>query len=58
MYGRRCGMGDGVNKQTIYDWKAKYGGMNASEVQRLRLLKDENSRIRTYPKLEQVLVLS
>jgi len=51
-------MGDGVNKQTIYDWKAKYGGMNASEVQRLRLLKDENSRIRTYPKLEQVLVLS
>jgi putative transposase len=36
----------GVSKHTIYAWKAKYGGMDASEAQRLRQLEDENSRLK------------
>lgn len=36
----------GVSKHTIYAWKAKYGGMDASEAQRLRSLEDENSRLK------------
>jgi putative transposase len=39
---RECG----VSKHTIYAWKAKYGGMDASEAQRLRQLEDENSRLK------------
>jgi putative transposase len=36
----------GVSKHTIYAWKAKYGGMEASEAQRLRQLEDENARLK------------
>lgn len=36
----------GVSKHTIYAWKAKFGGMDASEAQRLRALEDENSRLK------------
>lgn len=36
----------GVSKHTIYAWKAKYGGMNVSEAQRLRHLEDENHRLK------------
>jgi putative transposase len=36
----------GVSKHTIYAWKAKYGGMNVSEAQRLRQLEDENGRLK------------
>lgn len=36
----------GVSKHTIYAWKAKYGGMNVSEAQRLRQLEDENHRLK------------
>ena len=36
----------GVSKHTIYGWKAKYGGMEASEAQRLRQLEDENHRLK------------
>ena len=39
---RECG----VSKHTIYAWKAKYGGMDASEAQGLRQLEDENSRLK------------
>jgi putative transposase len=35
---RECG----VSKHTIYAWKAKFGGMEASEAQKLRTLEDEN----------------
>jgi hypothetical protein len=31
-------------RQTIYEWKAKHGGLDVSEAQRLRSLDDENSR--------------
>ena len=36
----------GVSGATIYAWKAKFGGMDASEAQRLRALEDENSRLK------------
>ena len=39
---RECG----VSKHTIYAWKAKYGGLEVSEAQRLRSLEDENSRLK------------
>ena len=32
----------GVSKHTLYAWKAKYGGLEVSEAQRLRQLEDEN----------------
>jgi len=36
----------GVSKHTIYAWKARYGGMNVSEEQRLRQLEDENGQLK------------
>jgi putative transposase len=36
----------GVSKHTICAWKAKYGGMDVSEAQEARQLRDENSRLR------------
>lgn len=36
----------GVSKHTIYAWKAKYGGMDATEAQEAKRLRDENSRLR------------
>jgi putative transposase len=36
----------GVSQHTIYAWKAKYGGMEVNEAQRLRSLEDENSRLK------------
>lgn len=35
-----------VSKQSIYAWKAKFGGMKASEAQTLRALEDENGRLK------------
>lgn len=36
----------GITEQTYYRWKAKYGGMEVSEAQRLRGLEDENRRLK------------
>jgi len=36
----------GVSTHTIYAWKAKYGGMDASQVQEAKQLRDENTRLR------------
>jgi len=36
----------GVSEQTVYRWRNKYGGLEASEVQRLRELESENSRLK------------
>ena len=36
----------GVSKHTIYAWKAKYGGMEVSEAQEAKQLRDENTRLR------------
>lgn len=36
----------GVSEATIYNWKAKYGGLEVSEAKRLRSLEDENGRLK------------
>ena len=36
----------GVTDQTLYNWKAKYSGMEVSEARRLRALEDENRRLK------------
>jgi len=36
----------GVSKHTIYGWKAKYGGMDVSEAQEAKQLREENARLR------------
>jgi putative transposase len=39
---RECG----VSKHTLYAWKAKYGGMDATQAQEAKQLRDENGRLR------------
>ena len=34
----------GISEATLYNWKAKYGGMDVSEAKRLRALEDENAQ--------------
>lgn len=36
----------GVSKHTIYAWKAKYGGMDVSEAQEVKQLREENARLK------------
>jgi putative transposase len=35
-----------ISSATFYKWKAKFGGMNASEAQKLRQLEAENARLK------------
>ena len=39
---RECG----VSKHTIYAWKSKYGGMDGSEAQEVKQLREENNRLK------------
>lgn len=36
----------GIRAATFYGWKAKYGGMDVSEAQRLKAMEDENRRLK------------
>ena len=36
----------GVSTATIYAWRSKYGGMDASEAKRLKDLEEENRRLK------------
>ena len=36
----------GVSQATYYNWKAKYGGMEASDIKRLKELEAENRRLK------------
>jgi putative transposase len=36
----------GVWEATLYNWKAKYGGMDVTEAKRLRQLEDENAKLK------------
>lgn len=36
----------GVSPQTFYKWKAKYGGLEVSDVAKMRALEDENRRLK------------
>lgn len=35
-----------ISAATFYAWKKKYGGMSASEAQRLKQLEEENARLK------------
>ena len=36
----------GVSEATVYNWKAKYGGMALPEAKRLRQLEEENAKLK------------
>ena len=36
----------GVSEATLYNWKAKYGGMDVPEAKRLKQLEDENAKLK------------
>ncbi|PHK24349.1 transposase [Nostoc linckia z15] len=36
----------GISEATFYNWKQKYGGMEASELKRLKDLEEENRRLK------------
>jgi len=36
----------GFSDATYYNWKARYGGMEASDIKRLRELEEENRRLK------------
>ena len=36
----------GISEATLYNWKARYGGLEVSEAKRLRALEDENGRLK------------
>ena len=40
-----CGQ-HGISEATFYNWKSRYGGMEASDVKRLKDLEEENSRLK------------
>jgi putative transposase len=36
----------GVQQQTIYSWRLKYGGLEVSDLKELKRLQDENNRLK------------
>lgn len=45
----------GISDQTFYRWKAQYGGMDASQLRRVKELEEENSRLkRMYAELSMI----
>jgi putative transposase len=49
----------GVSDVTIYNWKSRYGGMEVSQLRRLKDLESENARLkRMYGKRSELAVLT
>jgi putative transposase len=36
----------GISEATLYNWKAKFGGMDVSDAKRLKALEDENGKLK------------
>ena len=36
----------GISEATLYNWKAKYGGLDVSEARRLKALEEENGKLK------------
>ena len=36
----------GISEATLYNWKAKYGGMDVPDAKRLRSLEEENRKLK------------
>ena len=41
-----CCRQHGISEATVYNWKAKYGGMTVSDARRLGAFEDENRRLK------------
>ena len=41
-----CAASTGSSDASIYNWKARFGGMEVSEARRLKALEDENTRLK------------
>lgn len=45
----------GISDQTFYKWKSKYGGMESSQLKRVKELEEENSRLkRMYAEMSMI----
>jgi putative transposase len=45
----------GISDATFYNWKAKYGGMDSSQLKRVKELEEENSKLkRMYAELSMI----
>ena len=36
----------GISSATLYAWKAKYGGLDVSQARKLKVLEEENARLK------------
>ena len=36
----------GINRATFYSWRKRYGGMEASELKRIKQLEEENTKLK------------
>lgn len=36
----------GISNATYYNWKSKYGGMEASDIKRIKELEEENAKLK------------
>lgn len=36
----------GISSATLYAWKSKYGGMDVSQARKLKVLEEENARLK------------
>ncbi|MFI5324551.1 MAG: transposase [Thermodesulfobacteriota bacterium] len=36
----------GISEQTFYRWRSKYGGISVSEARRIKVLEEENQRLK------------
>jgi putative transposase len=36
----------GISEATLYSWKAKYGGMDVCDARRLKVLEEENGKLK------------
>ncbi len=36
----------GMSEATLYNWKARFGGMDVSDAKRLKALEDENAKLK------------
>ena len=36
----------GISNNTFYNWRSKYSGMELSDLKKMRLLEDENSKLK------------
>lgn len=43
---KEADVGHGISNATYYNWKSKYGGMEASDVKRLKELEEESNKLK------------